>query len=425
MLRKIGPGGIGDTSPMGLLKSFFGQTPAKHEEKGDAFLNEKDWGRAKIEYESALIALEKASPGDEESETRIQDKLQNAKEALAREHRLTAEDLMEQEYYEDARDLFQLARELTQDPAVISAIENRMLEMTRIADRDVQADPPIRPVNHGTVLGEEDDAYFMALCGTLPKEMQAAYFSYGEPFKSGYMALNRGEFDLAVEHFLRAIERNPSPDSFIPLELGTAYLNLGNLDAARGLLETFLKHHPDALPGYQLLCEIFWEMRAFDEAEALLDRCPDELKHSFAHYLLRGETLFHAGNYSEARSLYQDVLKQYGWNEPIARALAKVFETSGDLQNARDTYAEIMDHCKSCHARIDPFIKRRFADTSFELGQHSIPVLETYLSLAQDDPENASFYYQRVSNIYAAIGNDAEARRFEAFARQGTDDQSD
>jgi tetratricopeptide (TPR) repeat protein len=410
---------------MGLLKSFFGQTPAKHEEKGDAFLDEKDWGRAKIEYENALIALEKESPGDEESEVRIQDKLQKAKEALAREHRQTAEDLMEQEYYEDARDLFQLARELTQDPALISAIEDRMLEMTRIADRDVQADLLNRPVvNHGAVLTEQEDEYFTALCGTLPKEMRAAYFSYGEPFKSGYMALNRGEFDLAVEHFLRAIEGNPSPDSFIPLELGTAYLNLGNLEAARGLLETFFQHHPNALPGYQLLCEIFWEMRAFDEAEALLDKCPDELKHSFAYYLLRGETMFHAGNYSEASSFYQGILEQYGWNEPIARALAKVFETSGDFQNARDMYAEIMSQCKSCLTHIDSFIKRKFADTSFQLGQHSIPVLEMYLSLAQDDPENASFYYQRVGKIYASLGNETEARRFESFARQAIGEDS-
>jgi tetratricopeptide (TPR) repeat protein len=403
---------------MGLLKSFFGQTPAKHEEKGDTFLNDTDWGRAKIEYENALIELERATPRDDESEARIQDKLRKAKEALAREHRETAENLMEQEYYDDAHDLFQLARELTQDPELISTIENRMLKMARLNDINTQAELPSPQISNDAVFVGQQDEYFMALCGTLPKEMQTVYFSYGEAFKSGYLALNRGEFDLAVDYFSRAMEENPSPDSFIPLELATAYLNLGKLDEARGLLETFVQYHPDALPGYQLLCEIFWEIRAFDEAEALLAKCPDELRHSVAYYLLRGENMFHAGNYSEAKSFYQDLLKEYGWNEAIARALAKTFETSGEFENALDMYAKLIDQCRSCHARIDPFIKRKFADISFELGQYSTAILEMYLSLAQEDPQNTPFYYQRVSQIYSSIGNEEEARRFKLFARQ-------
>jgi tetratricopeptide (TPR) repeat protein len=403
---------------MGLLKSFFGQTPAKHEEKGDIFLNDTDWGRAKIEYENALIELEKASFRDDEAEARIQDKLCKAKEALAREHRETAENLMEQEYYDDAHDLFQLARELTQDPELISTIENRMLEMARVNDINSQAELPNPQISSDAVSVGQQDEYFMALCGTLPKEMQTVYVSYGEAFKSGYLALNRGEFDLAVDCFSRAMEENPSADSFIPLELATAYLNLGKLDTARGLLEEFLQYHPDALPGYQLLCEIFWEIRAFNEAEALLAECPDELRQSVAYYLLRGETMFHAGKYSEATSLYRDLLKEYGWNEAIARALAKTFEISGEFENALDMYAKLIDQCRSCHARIDPFIKRKFADISFELGQYSTGVLEMYLSLAQEDPENTPLYYERVSQIYSSTGNEEEARRFELFARQ-------
>ena len=77
-----------------------------------------------------------------------------------------------------------------------------------------------------------------------------------------------------------------------------------------------------------------------------------------------------------------------------------------------------MDQCRSCHTRIDPLIKRRFADISFDLGEHSSAILEMYLSLVQDDPGNAPFYFQKVSRIYTALGNEEEARRFKLFAQE-------
>ena len=406
----------------GYLKTIFGQTPEKYEQRGDTFLNIADWGRAKLEYEKALDSLERASPVDEESATRLQEKLRRSTEALAAEHTQTGEDFMEQGYYDEAREWFQLATTLSQDPALISEIESHLLEMERLTGEDIQRnmpEPGLSPQVHDeTVSHEPEDEMFMALCGALPVEVRAAYSSYGASFKSGFLALNRGEFDLAADELSRAMEENPAPDSFIPLELATAFLNLGELDEAQGLLEIFLQYHPDALPGYQVLCEVFWEMRAFDRSEALLTDCPEELKNSLAHYLLRGETLFRAGNYSEARSFYQDFIKEHGWNEPVARGLAGTFEALGDYENARDMYAEIMTQCSSCHTRIDPGVKRKFADISFDLGQNASTVLETYLSLAQEDPENSPFYYKRVSQIYASLGNEEEAHRFQLFAQQ-------
>ena len=403
---------------MGLLKTFFGQNSVKHEQKGDTFFKNSDWGRAKIEYEKALIDLEEELSGYDESEARLQDKLRQAKEALALAHRETGENLMEQEYYADARELFQLAKELTQDQELIAAIETRILEMDRLTAGEIQIEVPEPRMQDEGVIDEEEDEHFMALCGTLPREVQALYVSYGGSFRSGYLALNRGEFELAADYLSRAVEENPSPDSFIPLELATAYMNLAKFDEARRLLETFLHYHPDVLPGYQLLCEVYWEMGDFDRAEELLAGCPDDLKNSLAYYLLRGESMFQAGNYAEALSLYQNFMKEYGWDETVARALARTFETVGDFEKAREIYARIMDECRSCHARIDPFVRRKFADISFDLGDSSSAILELYLSLVQEDPENTPFYFQRVSQIYSSLGNEEEARRFQIFAQQ-------
>jgi tetratricopeptide (TPR) repeat protein len=373
---------------------------------------------AKLEYEKALDQLERTSPPDEEYRERLAGKMRRSKEMLAKEHRENAENLMDQEYYDDARDLFELALTLTQDQQLISTIRNRLEEM----------DHPIMKERAGDSLGiqvaekrddhDQGDEYFMALCGTLPKEVQEAYMSYGSSFKAGYLALNQGDFEQALAYLSRALEENPDRNTYILLELAAAYMNLGDLDEARWRLEAYIGYHPDALPGYQLLCEIFWETKAFEQAEALLDSCPDELKHSVAYHLLRGETIFHAGHYGEAVSYYQAFMKDYGWSEPAARALAVAFEALGDLERALDVYGEIMGWCSSCRTRIDPLIKRKFADISYDLGRQSTTILEMYLSLAQDDPDHAPLYYQKVSSIYASQGYEEEARRFQSIAQQ-------
>ncbi len=408
---------------MGLLKSILRQDPAKCEEKGDAFFDRSEWGRAKLEYEKALSQLDRRSPGYLRNEPRLQEKLSQAKEGLAREHKKTGEELIEIEYYEEAKELFELAIDLSQDRDLISDVENRLRQLESLSSKDIRLESDEVPVSEKETYDSTDDEVFMALCATLPEDVRGTYLSYGEDFKAGYLALNRGEFDIAADGLSRAMENNQAPDSFIPLELASAYLNLEEYDEARRLLETFLAYHPDALPGYQLLCETFWAMRDFDQAKKLLDDCPDELKASVAYYLLRGETFFQAECFREAISLYQGFIEDYGWSNEIGKALAEAYEASGDLKSAQDIYGNIMDQCTSCHTTIDPFVKRKFADISFDLGQHSTAVLEMYLSLGQEDSQNAPFYYQRISEIYSSLGNEVEARRFQAFARQAQEEK--
>jgi len=200
---------------MGLLKTFFNQDPEKTEQRGDAFLKASDWGKAKLEFEKALNALKKTS-SDDASETRLRDKLVQAKGALAHENRQTGEDLMEAEYYDEAKEFLQLAIDLTRDPALISAVEKLMQEIARLTAGYIQMEVPqsdLTPLSDGeTYTGDQDDETFMALCSALPEEVQEAYLSYGGSFKTGYLALNRGDFDLAADNLSHALEENPAPD---------------------------------------------------------------------------------------------------------------------------------------------------------------------------------------------------------------------
>jgi Tfp pilus assembly protein PilF len=366
--------------------------------------------------------LEKESPQNDELKTRLQEKIHQTKEALALGHEQNADDLIESGFYDDARELYILAQELTENPKQKKELEIKLKELDFQLDRTLTEDLPDLDIEAQEArepeFPEQEDEYFRALCGTLPNEVQKDYLSYGNNFKNGYLALNRGDFTIAADYLSRAMQENPSADSYIPLELATAYLNLGKHAQAQQLLEAVLENQPQALPAYQLLCEIFWERKAFDQADALLSSIPEELTESIAVYILKGETLFHAGNFSAAKEFYRDFLETYGWNELVARALAKTHEATNELANARNVYRQIMDQCSSCHARLDPFIKQRYADLCFDSGMHSTEILELYLSLAQEIPANATDYFEKVSQIYAALGNEGEARRFRAIAEK-------
>jgi tetratricopeptide (TPR) repeat protein len=407
---------------MSIFKLFSGKTPEAHEQKGDELFSFDLWGKAKIEYERALDKLEKISPQNDELKTRLQEKIHQTKEALALGHEQNADDLIESGFYDDARELYILAQELTENPEQKKDLEIKLKELDFQLDRTVKEDLPDLDVeaqeDQESESPEQEDEYFRALCGTLPNEIQKDYLSYGNNFKNGYLSLNRGDFAMAADYLYRAMQENPSADSYIPLELATAYLNLGKHAEARQLLEAFLENQPQALPAYQLLCEIFWERKAFDQANALLSSVPEELTESIAVYILKGETLFHAGNFSAAKEFYRNFLETYGWNELVARALAKTHEAMNELANARNVYRQIMDQCSSCHARLDPFIKQRYADLCFDSGMYTAEILELYLSLAQEVPANAADCFEKVSRIYTAQGNEGEARRFRAIAEK-------
>lgn len=407
---------------MSILKLFSGKTPEEHEQKGDELFSVDLWGKAKVEYERALDKLEKTSPHNYELKTRLQEKMNQAKEALALGHKQNADDLMESGFYDDARELYALSRELTEDSILKNDLEIKLKELDFQLDKTLREELPDfdyeTPETEEPEFPEEGDEYFRALCGTLPMDVQKDYLSYGNNFKKGYMALNRGDFATAADYLSRVMEEDPSADSYVPLELATAYLNLGKHSEAQQLLEAFIESRPQALPAYQLLCEIFWERKAFDQAEALLASVPEELTESVAVFILKGETHYHAGNFADAKDFYRNFMATYGWNELVARALAKTHEAMNELANARNVYREIMDQCRSCHARLDPFIKQRYADLCFDSGMYNNEILELYLSLAQEIPANATDYFEKVSRICTAQGNEGEARRFRAIAEK-------
>jgi tetratricopeptide (TPR) repeat protein len=408
---------------MGFLKILSGKGPEEHEKKGDSLLEAGAYGDAKLEYEAGLHKLEKRDPNNTELKKRLQEKILKSRESLALYHKQRGEEMLDSQYYEGAEDVFHLALELTENPELEKELKGLLQEINdHIVREEALESREIHPETRDGL--EQDitvpvDETFAALCGSFSdKERERSYYGYGDAFREGYLALNQGDFSRAALKLSQAMEENPYEKTYIPLELGAAYLNLGKTEEAKGLLKTFLKDYPDSLQGYHLLCEAHWELKEFDDALSLLEDYQGELDESPQLWLLKGETLFHAERFQEAKGLFQNYLDASDWDENITLSLARTHEALGEKEEARHLYGELMNQCTSCGVKINPFIKQRYSDISLECGEYSTQVLEMYLSLVQEDPDNRAHYYRKIIEIYSALGNEREARRYEALSKE-------
>ena len=97
---------------------------------------------------------------------------------------------------------------------------------------------------------------------------------------------------------------------------------------------------------------------------------------------------------------------------------ASIYSLLGEKEKALDWYGKIMEDCQSCRRTLDPYVKKKYADISFDLKQYSTDILEIYLSLAQEDPANRRHHFMKVSELYSLMGNETESGRFRAFAQE-------
>lgn len=410
---------------MGLFSFLTGKSPEDMELAGDNYIKANEYGAAKVEFENALAKAKAKFSEKQNLINRLSEKIIQTKEALAISHKKSAEHLAASENYKEAEDLLQLALELTKDTSLKEEISEILKKLIKEKEMDYTdatnttdtIDTSGAEPDHFIIQDEEvdEDEYFFVLCHALPEDVRTAYQNYGQKFKEGFIALNRGEFEIATEKLSEAMNENSSPHHLVPLELATAQINLGQYDNARRLLEQFVEDNPEALRGYQILCDIFWVTNDYNRAVNLIAGCPDKLKETFSIQILLGETLYQMERYSDAEKIFQACLDNFGENEIATRSLAKTYEAMGEMKTACDIYGGLLKGCTQCGARTDPFVKRRYAELCYASEERSQRILDLYLSLVQEDPDNKHEYFQRIQGLYDALGNTKEARRYQAF----------
>lgn len=403
---------------MGMFSFLTGKAPEEIELIGDKFFKTNEFGAAKIEYEKAVKKAENKFPEKENLIHRLYEKIADSKEALARAHLKNSEHLVESENFDEAIDLLELALELTQNENLKQDIQNTLEKLHQaFAPADPEDSQMFLPETDPFPTAEEtdnDEEYFSILCNSLPDDLKKEYKSYDQAFKQGYIALNNGDFQIAVEKFTDSLNSSDMEQPLIPLELSTALVNLGQFDQACSLLEDYIEVNNQDVRAYQMLCDIYWVKENYENAIILIDQCPPSLKETFPIQMLLGETCYQMKRYAEAETLFIACEKDFGQNEIVTRSLAKTYEAMGDLEKARDIYVKILNGCTKCGVRSDPFILRRYAELCFACGERTTKLLELYLSILQEDPDNKDDYYQRIHELYTALGNTAEAKRYQS-----------
>jgi tetratricopeptide (TPR) repeat protein len=407
---------------MGLLDIFKGKDPVKQEEHGDLLFESGAYGQARREYEAAMEERRRDTANDARIPV-LDNKILKCREGLASLHRIRADDLAEAGYYDEAREYYTLALELTRDPQLtetlergLQTIESRQNEAA--LEEQPDADRPEPEIPEQAVCESEfesEDEYAEALFNTMSDELRAIYMNYGENFKRGYVALHQGRFERALEYLSLALKENPGPDSHVRLGLATVYLNLKRPEEAIELLDGFVPKSIDKVT-YGMLCGVCWETGRFDRALALRDSLSAEQKADPYFCQLHGDTLFRMKEYRQAELLYLNFLEERGWDRDVANALAETYEATGDHDDARKLYWKVIDDCRACHVQINPQTLRKYADLCLATGIQNERILEIYLTLTEKDPDNASAYYGNISRIYAALGHEKESKRFAQLA---------
>jgi len=404
---------------MSFFGIFGGRSLEQREEKGDSLFEAGDYGLAKMEYENLVEKIIKGERKDPELEKRVIEKLDRTRELLAVRHREEGLEIMESGYLEAAADSFRLALELTHDPEMTEELKGLLKRTSDFSDEGSDACYIDRPAGRTEDKDERtgEDDLFDALLSGLPEPVRDAYYSYGDTFRKGYLALNEADFNLAADMLYEAMEES-GRHSYVPIELAAAYLNLERFDEARKFSEDFVRNFPEWTQGYQILCESLWALGRFDAALEWLDSSPAEVAGSLPMLLLKGDTLVRGRRFDEAAGLFEQELELNGWQPDMARALAMTYEEQGEKEDARDIFSKLLESCRACGAKQDLFSKKRFSELSFELGDRSPNLLGLYLSLVQEDPSMRAQYYRKISAIYEAQGNSVEAGRFADFAQR-------
>lgn len=404
---------------MGLFSFFAGKSPEEIEMAGDKFFKVKEFGAAKLEYEKAARKAQNKFPEKGNLISRLDEKLTDARESLARIHLQNSRELGESGNIDEAIDLLKLSLELTAD----DALKNEIADLIKDLHSHLSSEGPEATENYlsGTEpfpaeeQHDSDEEYFSILINALPDDTRNAYQNYGPAFRQGYIALNNGDFQTAEEKLTHAMQEADSGQPLIPLELSTALVNLGQYDRARDILTDFIEDYPEEVRAYQGLCDLYWINQDYDAAIAVIEKCPAPLNETLPIRILLGETLFQMGRYEDAEDLYVACEERFGDNEIVSRALARTYEAMGDPEKARDIYAGILGGCAKCGVRTDPFIQQRYAELCFVCGERSERLLNLYLSIMRDDPDNKDSYYQRIYELFDALGNTEEANRYKSF----------
>lgn len=211
---------------MKFLKSLFGGSAEKYEDKADELRLDFEYRDAAFYYQQALAA---ADESDEERQDRLKKKIREVRRKAFAQLLEESTEHIAKRSLDLAKEKLEMAYNFIDDEAGHDEVDRRTREL-----EELMAEEAPLPEEVETVEGTEGDLFELALSGYDPEDRERA-LALGEPFRVAYEECQRENWDAAWSALEKILETHPQE----PVALELAAMVAENREDEAGIERCF------------------------------------------------------------------------------------------------------------------------------------------------------------------------------------------
>lgn len=232
---------------------------------------------------------------------------------------------------------------------------------------------------------------------TLTPEQQAQY-----DYNAGLAALNKGEFQNAVDMFTKSLVNKPAFDKAL-YNRGIAYTQMKKYNEASADINSVIKANPKNADAHFAKALMFYEQKLKDSCNRSLDNCIAITKHPEAYYY-KGLLAYQIADYDEA-------IKDYTGAIEAKSDYAYAYNDRASAKRAKSDYAgAIADYEKALSLNPSLTFIYNNLGSAYRLNKNYPKAIECYSKAMAEKPD----YLVALNNRGAAKlenGNLNEAKK--------------
>lgn len=237
------------------------------------------------------------------------------------------------------------------------------------------------------------------------------YYKYTDAHTElGTAYLNLGMNDSAIKEFKVAISQSPY-QSIAANNLGTVYLRTGQYREAIDAYKLAIQIKADFVQAYCNMGTCYMNLKKFDSAALVLNQCLALDPNYVEGFMQLGLTYYFDNKFDKAEPYFKKVLEMKPTDVNAANNLGAAYLGEGKYQQALDIFKQLV--------AANPNYVNGYSNMGhcyFQLKQYNECIQAISKSL-QLDPNNVKDI-PYIALSYKGMGNMAEAKKYEAIAKQ-------
>lgn len=419
---------------MGFFKKLFGPKWRKCKERGDAYFENEEWGRARAEFNEALRHFQAENPAEEVEQVNIKERLAIVDRKLLDMHMTEAERYEEQGMATRAAEHLRTAMEFIHDDKVreetltrIGALEAALAEPSGKGLAKEAGPPPAE----GDIDPEfENEMAFTALLGAMDEDRADIYEAAGPEFRKGFLALMNGETDDA-EAILAPLLEEDGDNPWLRFEVGRVRLAQDKFEDAANLFRQASELAPDSLPIHHSWIQALWGMEDYERAERIVEQAFEIDDENINNFVLAGQTCLRSGEYENGVEIVEAGIEAHERSITLFRLLGKLHMAAKNSVAAQEAFESalglrwVYDY-ETGQLQFDTESAFLAAGLYLETRTNMARAEELYRSLlATGDEQNRPAFLTGAAQAMMATGNTDEAKKFLVDAASMLDEEAE